>query len=194
MEQVETPNGEKTPANAVNGNVLGQEEKPDPSALKATNERLLVESKKHKEAYLKTKQELEAKESDLQEKLKADGKYKELYEKATQDLVSLKKQITSTTVMSQVKSAAEKAGFVKPENILKFGNQSLLTYDEDSGAVYGVDAFLESAKVEYPQMFSAHKTPVINPVTPNGAGTLNNAKPLSALSKDEIMNRLRSMK
>jgi len=192
MEQVETPNGEQTPANAELVNAADTKEL-DPAQLKATNERLLAESKKNREAYLKSKQELDRKESEYKAKLEQDGKYKELYEKSAADLANLKKQNMFQTVQNQLRSAAEKAGFVKPDTILKFGNQNLLTHDEESGAVYGIDAFIESVKQELPQLFTATKTPVINPMTPNG-NLGNRAKSLKELSTDEIMAQLRALK
>lgn len=192
-KEVDPANAGQTPANAADQGEGTPDQTPDldPAALKATNERLLVESKKNRENFLLAKKELDTQKKQA---LEEQGKFKELYEKSAADLAAMKKQAMVRDVNFALQKAAEKAGFVKPESILKFGNQELVTYDENTGSVYGIEAFLESAKAEYPMLFGSQKNPVVNPQVPSAnpkGGTAG--KPLSALSKDEIMDRLRAL-
>lgn len=165
VEQVKT---ETAPANAETETGSETEtvaETPVDPQLKSTNERLLNESKKNREAYLKAKKELD----DLkQRQMSEQGKFKELYEKANAELAQIKKQSMLKDISFAVKLAAEKSGFVKPDNALKLGNPDLLQYDEATGGVFGVDTFVDELKKEYPQLFSTSQKTVINPVSPMG--------------------------
>lgn len=192
-KEVDPANAGQTPANAADQGEGASDQTPDvdPAALKATNERLLLESKKNRENYLQVKKELDTQKKQA---LEEQGKFKELYEKSSADLTAMKKQAMVRDVNFALQKAAEKAGFVKPESILKFGNQELITYDENTGAVFGVEAFLESTKAEYPMLFGSQKHPVVNPQVPSANPKVGTAgKPLSALTKDEIMDRLRAL-
>lgn len=160
----------EAPANAetdVEVETDGAESQPA-AQLKSTNERLLNESKKNREAYLKAKKELdELKQKQLSEQ----GKFKELYEKANAELAQIKKQSMLKDISFSVKLAAEKSGFVKPDNALKLGNSELLQYDEATGQVFGVETFVDELKKEYPQLFSQAQKSVINPMAPMGVTT-----------------------
>lgn len=189
MDTVTTANADATTANAE-----AVEEKPaetvDLVQLKATNERLLAESKKNRENFLKAKQELDR---VTQTQLQEQGKYKELYEKTSGDLKALKQAQMRKDIEYAVKLHAEKAGMVKPDIALKLGNAELLAYDEANGTVSGVDAFVESIKADMPQLFTTQKTPVINPTTPNGA-VRTGTKNLKDMKSDEIIAALHALK
>lgn len=192
--EVKAPNGEATASNDESGNEDGKNvptvEQQTPEQLAATNERLLAESRKNREAYLRTKK-------DLEDRVKADmqkqGEYKALAEKLAAENGLLKKSFRDEKVTAEVTKALEKAGVVKAEGAWKLGRMDLLQYDEDSREVHGVQTFVDELKKEYPMLFSAPKTPVINPTVPSGRGPAPAGKQLKDLTKDEIMAQLRAL-
>lgn len=138
---------------------------PTIDQLKSTSERLLAESKKNREAALKYKKELEA----LRQKQATEqGQFKDLYESERQKNEALSKQVMRGDIDFALKTEGQKLGCRRPELLLKLGNPDLLQYDADSRQVSGVREFLEEIKRDFPEMFQAAKTTVINPTTPNG--------------------------
>lgn len=187
MDKVTEAKATEATANA--GGEQATAEMPPVDQLASTNERLLAESKKNREAYLKTKAELdELRKTQLQEQ----GKYKELYEKTAADLKTLRQTQMRKDIEGAVKAYAERAGMVKPDLALKLGNAELLAYDETTGQVSGVDSFVDSLKRDVPEMFSTQKTPVINPVTPNGIHKQTIKSP-KEMSEAEIIAQLRAL-
>jgi hypothetical protein len=166
--------GESNPvANAGGEGELTGEGNPGASQPKtleevlATNERLLKEAKKHRADYLATKKALD---EIQQNKLKEQNQYKELYEDREAKLAELKKQVLKQNIASKVRVQAEKLGCVlTPEDLMKFGNNEILQYDESSLDVEGTDLFVQDIKTRYPTFFQAKPLPTINPASPGAA-------------------------
>jgi len=192
--EVKPPKGAEASSNDESGNEDGKHgtvaEQQTPEQLAATNERLLTESRKNREAYLRTKK-------DLEDRVKADmqkqGEYKALAEKLAAENTTLKKSFRDEKVTGEVTKALEKAGVVKADGAWKLGRMDLLQYDEDSREVHGVQSFVDELKKEYPMLFAAPKTPVINPTVPSGRAPVVPGKQLKDLTKDEIMDQLRAL-
>jgi hypothetical protein len=179
MEKVDAPNGVQTDVN-TSGDVA-DDSGLDPKQLKATNERLLSESKKNREAAQKTKQELEA-------QLREQGKWKELAEGYKTKLAETEKRVMTDKINSTLSLLAEKAGFQgKKEKLLNLVDVSQIVYDEQTGNVYGADQAIDLLKSELPQLFQQPKTPTLNPVVPNGVIKQQpvNVKDLSKLTQEK---------
>jgi hypothetical protein len=130
--------------------------------------RLLEESKKWK------KRAIEA-EKLLSDKQKAEseqqGNYKKLYEEAESRYKNLYKTTVKDKVKMSLSEHAVKSGCQNLDALLKLGNSELLEYDEGDGRVNGAELFIEDAKKNHPYLFSAPKTPTINPTTPGGVSS-----------------------
>jgi hypothetical protein len=161
-------------ANASAGNE-SQENASKTETAAQVNERLLRESKEYKQKYLETKRALEGREKAEQEE---KGRFKELYEAERQKNEQIRKMMVKSSVERSVAEHAVKAGCVNLEDLLKLGDTKLLQFDEESGTVMGVDLFVEDAKKRKPYLFTASKTPTINPSTPGGVAK---DKPLTAM-------------
>lgn len=139
----------------------------------SVNERLLRESKAHKEKYLKAERERQnlAKRLDEIERQKReqDGKFKEIADEYKGKYETLKKNAAMSSIKAALAEPASKAGCqTSVDHLLKLGNPQLLSYDEDANEVSGADLFIEAIKKEIPSLFKTVVTPPINPARPGG--------------------------
>lgn len=174
MEMQEKPmdsNEPKLDAAKADPKVNQDEEKDhEDSGSERLNDRILKESKKYKSRWQEERaraQEYESKLKEIeQKKMEEQGKYRELADKYKAELETMRNNIVKDRVSNAIASACRDAGCEKPEAMMKLGNKSLLQYDDESGEVHGVDVFVEEMKREYPMLFTAGKSAVINPGAP----------------------------
>lgn len=128
---------------------LAQESKVDESEimaelnrLKSTNNRLLEESKRHKQKAIENGQKL----------LEAEGKKDELISSLRQELEEKQRvmqeheqYLIRQKIASAVAEKAKKYGCDDWDHLMVLGNNDLIEYDQESGQVKGVDLFFEEA-------------------------------------------------
>lgn len=159
----------------------------EPKQDAASVERLLAESKKYKERAQAAEKELETqRKSNLAEQ----GKFKELYERSVAEHLEYKKSRTAVDIKSAISLAAQKAGCINVEDLVKLGDASLLQYDEDSGQVHGLELYVQEAKKNKPYLFTQPKGAMINPAVPNGQTQEKtfNVKDVSKLPQEQKNN------
>ena len=139
------------------------------SSLKASNERLLQESKHNKTRFQETSQKLDEIERSKQEE---QGRFKELYESTKTKLDEWQNKVKRSSIETSVKMAAEKAGCIDPDVVLAVGSQlglaDLLQYDDDAQKAYGTEEFIEAVKKQKPKWFQQATNPKINSALPGG--------------------------
>lgn len=139
--------------------------------------------------------DLRAKLDEIEKsKAQEQGKYKELFEKRDTQYKELYNSWLKDKVQFSVSNALNKAGCVDSELALAAGKADLLEFDESTGQVDGVDAWLQDLKERKPVLFQPTKTPTINPTTPGGGAKLTaglGAKDYSKLSAAEIKEQLK---
>ena len=145
------------------------------AALKATNDRLLNESKTNKERAQRAETELA---SLKQKSLQDQGQFKDLYESEKQKNETLMKSVVMNAVKSGVSEAGSKQGLVSVDAAMKLGNANLLQFDTEASQVQGVDAFMDDLKKSHPYLFKASGSPGFNPTVPGGTPPANG--PLTA--------------
>ncbi len=147
-----TPPG--NPGDDVNARLLDESQKAKARAQKAEQENALLR---------KERDDAKAKE------LAADGKGVEAAKHYQEKYEGLQQTVVKTAVRGAIAEAAAKAGCkVGADKLMLLGKSELLTYDEASGLVSGVEEFIDQAKKDDPFLFEATQTPSINPVVPGG--------------------------
>jgi hypothetical protein len=110
--------------------------------LRQTNNRLLEESKRHK-----------AQKNEISQKLlEAEGKKDELISTLREQLEEKQRVLTEheeyligQKIASKVSETAKKYNCEDWDQLMLLGNQDLIEYDEETGAVKGVETFFEDA-------------------------------------------------
>lgn len=174
---------------APKGEVEKQDVELESSAAKEGSDRLLNESKKHKEAAQLAKKEAAELRAKLEsiEKAKAEeqGKYKELFEKSEASRQEMMQKVAKATIKSKIGELATKKGCQNLDALLKLGNSSLLEFDIDSGEVNGADLYIEDAMKNFDFLFSSKKQLTVNGATPGGAAPTKKITKLSDLSVND---------
>lgn len=139
--------------------------------LRATNARLLEESKNWKTKYQDVKGKFTQVEQDKSEQQRKDaeenGRYKLLWEDESKRRKTLEENQKRVGIKSAVNNVAAKMGCTSIDDLLKLGNMDALMYDETSGEVHGVESFIEEQKAKRPWLFQATGKPVINASLPS---------------------------
>lgn len=160
--QVEQAKAADTEANAE---ALGQEAtvsssdegadveaKADNGIPKSSYDRVLEESKSHKQRAQQAERELaKIREAEA----KRQGKYKELAEQKDAELNSLREKWVKAQVNTALAGAASQYGYAgsSVDTLLKLGDHDLLAFDEDTGRVEGIEVYMEDLKKREPSLF-----------------------------------------
>lgn len=166
-------------ANAVVGQAATEPEiQVAANSNEPINPRLERESRENKakrQEAEKRANELQAKLDELERaRLLEQGNIKAVLEKTTKELEDLKaaraeeqKAAKRLKIRTAVQTAAAKAGCLSPEDLTLVGNHSLLSFDDTTEELNGLDAFIEAAKRDKPWLFSQPKPPAINSAAPS---------------------------
>lgn len=173
-----TPDQNEPNANPPEGEGEPTEEDPAPAAPTETpNARLLRESQANKARAVKAEQALAAIHRKQQED---QGQYKELADEYKAKFEGVQKKLMTTAIAKAISDSAAKAGCVNPKALMKLGDMSQLTYDEETGEVTGAEAFVEAAKSEHGYLFQGTRAPVVNPARPGGVPLVTKTKKSAA--------------
>lgn len=186
MSESTAGNPAATSANAAGGETTTETTQATASEV---NARLLEESKANK----KRAQELQAQLDAIKKsQLEKQSEYKKLWEDEKSKGEKLFKTVVNEKVKSAVEKVASKAGAIDTDAVMALGDSKLLVVDEETLTVEGVDIFIEDLKKKKPALFAVTKSAAVNGVTPGGV-TQSNKKPLSALTKEELLAQLRAL-
>ena len=145
----------------------GQSQEPTPETAttpgETANARLLRESQEYKRKY----QEMKAQQEEaVKTKLIEQGNLKEALELERKQSSEWKRNAIKFRIEQAVEGAAAKAGCLNPKALIKLGNLGVLTLDEATLEVSGVESMIDEAKREHGYLFAAVKPPTVNPATP----------------------------
>jgi rhamnose utilization protein RhaD (predicted bifunctional aldolase and dehydrogenase) len=139
LEQVKTE-GEGQKSNDINEDISLIKAELD--RLRATNSRLLEESKKYKQ---------QKRETDLK-LLDAEGKKDEIIKTLQEELEEKRNFISqheqekiNDFIVSEIAKKAEKYGCEDWDHLIHLGNTDLIEFDEETNTVKGIDLFFEQA-------------------------------------------------
>lgn len=154
------PEAAKPDAQAGAAPEAGQGE-GEPSAL----DRILKEANEWKKRAKDAEKAMNAQKKAEDEQ---KGEYKKLWESEKSRNENLVKGLMNRDVKSAVAGHGQKFGLVDAEALMKLAGGDMLQYDPETGAVDGVEAFIESNRAKYPYLFNAAKQPSINTSIPGG--------------------------
>lgn len=194
MPPEEATSTENSEATSLNNEEESQENQvTDEMVTKVTHNRVLGESRKYKQRMINA----EAKVKEAEDtRLTDQQKYKEAYERTKVELESEKKSKAHLQLKTQLIPALSKAGCIEITDAMKLGNNDFLIQDPDSDSLDGVDAYVKDLKQNKPYLFVSGKSSSVNeslPAPGKPQESRKNKLDFSHLTKAEVQTKLREL-